>query len=115
MSPVETRVYAGIRGELWVAPYWPTGLRAAHWPGPSAIPLIEKNGNTLVVVCADDAGTMHADQTKVRQALFNLLSNAAKFTERGTIELKGDLTPRPLSAPERGPGGEVSFAVTDTG
>jgi signal transduction histidine kinase len=51
-------------------------------------PLVEKNGNTLVVSCPDDAGTMHADQTKVRQTLFNLLSNAAKFTERGTIELR---------------------------
>src|SRR5688572_23692099 len=36
-------------------------------------PLVEKNGNVLVVQCADDAGMMHADQTKVRQALFNLL------------------------------------------
>ena len=48
-------------------------------------PLMEKNGNTLVVACPDEAGTMHADQTKVRQTLFNLLSNAAKFTEHGTI------------------------------
>ena len=30
---------------------------------------------------------MHADLTKVRQVLFNLLSNACKFTERGTITL----------------------------
>src|SRR6185369_8307327 len=48
-------------------------------------PLMEKNGNTLVVSCPDEVGTMHADQTKVRQALFNLLSNAAKFTDHGTI------------------------------
>ena len=50
-------------------------------------PLVEKNGNTLVVECPDDLGTMHADQTKVRQTLFNLLSNAAKFTDHGTISL----------------------------
>ena len=48
-------------------------------------PLVEKNGNTLVVQCPDDLGAMHADLTKVRQALFNLLSNAAKFTDHGTI------------------------------
>src|SRR5688572_30214774 len=58
-------------------------------------PLVEKNGNTLIVSCPDDLGTMHADQTKVRQTLFNLLSNAAKFTDHGTIELRVALTPRP--------------------
>jgi signal transduction histidine kinase len=51
-------------------------------------PLIEKNANTLVVICPEDVGTMHADLTKLRQALFNLLSNAAKFTDHGTIELR---------------------------
>jgi len=50
-------------------------------------PLVKQNGNTLVVTCPDDLGTMHADQAKVRQALFNLLSNAAKFTDDGTISL----------------------------
>ncbi len=50
-------------------------------------PLIEKNGNALIVDCSPDAGVMYADLTKVRQSLFNLLSNAAKFTERGTITL----------------------------
>ncbi len=51
-------------------------------------PLVEKNGNSLVVACPDDLGEMQADQTKVRQTLFNLLSNAAKFTDHGTIELR---------------------------
>src|SRR6188472_3494547 len=41
-------------------------------------PLVEKNANALVVQCPDDLGGMHADLTKVRQALFNLLSNASK-------------------------------------
>ena len=50
-------------------------------------PLVEKNANTLVVRCPTDLGTMRADLTKVRQALFNLLSNACKFTSRGTITL----------------------------
>ena len=50
-------------------------------------PLVDKNGNTLVVECPDDVGSMQADLTKVRQTLFNLLSNAAKFTDHGTITL----------------------------
>ena len=54
----------------------------------TAQPLIEKNGNTLVVRCDERAGSMYADITKIRQVLLNLLSNAAKFTENGTITLK---------------------------
>ncbi|MCL4303251.1 MAG: HAMP domain-containing protein [Anaerolineae bacterium] len=50
-------------------------------------PLIEQNGNTLVVHCADNMGVMRSDLTKVRQMLINLLSNAAKFTQHGTITL----------------------------
>jgi signal transduction histidine kinase len=52
-----------------------------------AQPLALKKGNKLVVQQADDLGVMHADETKLRQSLINLLSNAAKFTENGTITL----------------------------
>jgi adenylate cyclase len=50
-------------------------------------PLMAKNANALVVDSRPDLGRMHSDQTKLRQSLFNLLSNAAKFTERGQITL----------------------------
>ncbi|MEM7333025.1 MAG: response regulator [Chloroflexota bacterium] len=49
-------------------------------------PLVEKKGNQLVLN-DDDLGTMQADKTKVRQTLFNLLSNASKFTNDGTITI----------------------------
>ena len=48
---------------------------------------------------------MHADLTKVRQALFNLLSNASKFTDHGTITL----------TVQREPDDWLTFAVSDTG
>ena len=51
-------------------------------------PLVDRRSNTLAVACPPDVGAMRADLTKVRQSLFNLLSNASKFTSNGTIELK---------------------------
>ena len=48
-------------------------------------PLAGKNGNKLTFAYSPDIGEMHADLTKVRQSLFNLLSNAAKFTSNGEI------------------------------
>ena len=50
-------------------------------------PLMAKNSNRLEVDCAADLGSMRSDQTKLRQNLFNLLSNAAKFTDQGQITL----------------------------
>ena len=71
-------------------------------------PLAEKNANRLEIRAGEDLGTMHADLTKVRQSLFNLLSNACKFTERGTVAL--------AIARERDDAGEwITFAVSDTG
>ena len=71
-------------------------------------PLVEKNGNRLVVEAAPGLATMRADLTKVRQVLLNLLSNACKFTERGTVTL--------AAGREAGADGDwMVFRVTDSG
>jgi PAS domain S-box-containing protein len=71
-------------------------------------PMVEKNANTLHIERVADLGAMHADQIKVRQGLFNLLSNAGKFTHDGTITLKVE---RQLME-----GSEwIMFCVADTG
>lgn len=71
-------------------------------------PMFGKKHNSLVVDQSDSLGTMFADLTKVRQILFNLLSNAAKFTENGTVTLHVAPTERDAL-----PG--VEFRVVDTG
>ncbi len=71
-------------------------------------PLIQKNGNTLLVEIVGVAGSMRSDVTKTRQALFNLLSNASKFTENGTIKLI-------VSREPSEEGGWIDFRVVDTG
>lgn len=50
-------------------------------------PLVKKNSNNLDIRFSEDVGSVRADLTRVRQVLFNLLSNACKFTEQGTIFL----------------------------
>ncbi|WP_373533988.1 ATP-binding protein [Microcoleus sp.] len=54
----------------------------------TAQPLVEKKGNALALKTQGELGTMYADQPKVRQILLNLLSNAAKFTEKGVITIE---------------------------
>ena len=79
-------------------------------------PLIAKNGNRWVLDCPTDLGGMRGDQTKVRQVLFNLISNAAKFTERGTIMLRVTREAVDKRNPQVGPPtSRVIFQVTDTG
>jgi signal transduction histidine kinase/DNA-binding response OmpR family regulator len=71
-------------------------------------PLIEKNKNQFVCTGWQEAGAMFADLVKIRQVLFNLISNAAKFTENGTITLTTGCKAR--DGQER-----ICFAVSDTG
>ena len=51
------------------------------------LPLVESRGNNLQRDLEDDLGFVRTDQTKLRQMLLNLLSNAAKFTENGQVKL----------------------------
>jgi signal transduction histidine kinase len=71
-------------------------------------PMATKNGNRIVIEYPTDLGTMHADQTRFRQTLLNLASNANKFTERGTVTI--------AAQPQRLDGRDgITIAVTDTG
>jgi PAS domain S-box-containing protein len=71
-------------------------------------PLIEKNGNTFVVTCQGNPGTIETDFTKLKQCLINLVSNASKFTRNGRVA---------LSVERRGAsdGEQIRFQVADTG
>jgi signal transduction histidine kinase/DNA-binding response OmpR family regulator len=71
-------------------------------------PMAAKNGNRVVIDCSADLGTVHADQTRFRQTLLNLASNANKFTEKGTVTI--------AAQPARLDGRDgIAIAVTDTG
>src|SRR6185295_11040895 len=68
-----------------------------------------KNNNKLQIDCPAEIGQMFADTTRVRQVVFNLLSNACKFTENGVIGVKA-------TAHERaGAADRIEIAVSDTG
>jgi signal transduction histidine kinase len=89
-------------------------VRTAH-------PWIEKNGNRLEVHCSNDLGTIRADLNKIRQTLLNLLSNAAKFTERGVVKLSVERKDSGEIKDENGsnfilhPSSFILFTLADTG
>jgi signal transduction histidine kinase len=70
--------------------------------------VVRKNGNTLNVTGTERLGVMRADTTKVRQILFNLLSNAAKFTSHGVVSLE-------VARKMVGDTETIEFVVTDSG
>ncbi len=70
----------------------------------TVMPLMEKNGNQFEMTCDALIGHLHTDPMRLRQVLFNLLSNAAKFTRGGWVR---------LAAEQRGP--QVVIAISDTG
>ena len=70
----------------------------------TAKPLVEKNGNKFILENNATFEKLKNDQTKLRQILFNMLSNAAKFTKEGSVTLS-------INTIEK----DVKFAVTDTG
>jgi signal transduction histidine kinase/CheY-like chemotaxis protein len=78
-------------------------------------PVVEKAGNVFEVEVDPDVGRIRADQVKLRQILFNLLSNAGKFTEEGRVALT---VLREPASPGRGverPVDRIVVRVTDTG
>ena len=70
----------------------------------TAKPLVEKNGNKFILENNATFEKLKNDQTKLRLILFNMLSNAAKFTKEGSVTLS-------INTIEK----DVKFAVTDTG
>ena len=71
-------------------------------------PLAAKNGNRVVAQCDKTIKEIHADQTRVRQTLLNLASNANKFTDKGTVT---------VDARQRAENGRdwITISVSDTG
>ena len=72
------------------------------------LPVVQKNDNTLTVEMPEDIGVMQSDLTKIRQTLFNLIGNAAKFTKAGQIKLV-------VGTQTKSRRQFITFAISDTG
>ncbi|HEY6225633.1 MAG TPA: ATP-binding protein, partial [Verrucomicrobiae bacterium] len=71
-------------------------------------PLVAKKRNRLEIDFSGAVGKMRSDETKIRQILFNLLTNAAKFTEDGAVTLR-------VAETQLNNASAIAFEVTDTG
>ncbi len=100
-----SKIEAG-KMELYLEPFDVVGL--VDHVVTTVRPLVEKNANTLVVERGPSLGLMYSDQTRVKQVLFNLLSNAAKFTVEGTIRIA-------VMREADADGSWLRFSVSDTG
>lgn len=74
----------------------------------TVFPLMQRNHNVLNFHCPEDIGQMYSDPTKLRQVIFNLLSNAAKFTHNGTVTM--EVRPHDNNSQR-----QIDFVVSDTG
>ncbi len=70
--------------------------------------LVKAKGNALSLDLGADLGTMRTDAVKLRQCLFNLIGNAAKFTENGVVTLS-------VQRDSSGPDATLVFVIRDTG
>lgn len=100
-----SRVEAG-RMDVEIAPVHLPNLLSEV--AAEAEPLVKLNGNRLSVTCESGLGEIVSDPAKLRQILFNLLSNAAKFTRDGRIFLTAETEWRPE-------GEMLKLVVRDTG
>ncbi len=73
-----------------------------------SMPAADLYGNALELSAPAGLGQMHSDFTKVRQTLLNLLDNACKFTQEGTVTLSAEKV-------ERNGASWYRFIVADTG
>ncbi|RRR65864.1 MAG: PAS domain S-box protein [Candidatus Viridilinea halotolerans] len=75
------------------------------------MPLVAKNNNTFTIEKPDNCGIMHGDSTRIRQILLNILGNATKFTENGSINLRVVTN----EDEQAHPSSIVTFIVSDSG
>jgi signal transduction histidine kinase len=87
---------------------WCDPLETARDVAATIMPLVEQNGNRFEIIHDDNMPALYLDKTRLRQVLFNLLSNASKFTQSGKITLE-------VRAQNRQDKPWVAFSVRDTG